>query len=196
MPGIYPFDAWSTSGCRAHDRRCAGETPSTQVFELMIRYSRWAIRSGFSALLGAMALALTAGARPAPALESATVVTPQTTAALVSDTDHVAPGVRFYLALRLSLAPGWHIYWKNPGQSGLPPQLQLDLPPGTQSGAIAWPAPEHVREGSLIVYAYSGRVLLSLPVASATGSRDLAVRAEAHWLVCKDVCTRSGPGFN
>ena len=146
------------------------------------------VRSLRIALLAVMALVLAAYGRPALALESAKVVTPQTTAALLSDTDQVAPGVTLHLGLLLNLAPGWHVYWKNPGQAGLPPSVQLDLPQEARSGAIAWPAPERLKEGPLVVYAYSGQVLLSLPVTPAAGSYGLTVRAEANWLVCKDVC--------
>ena len=67
---------------------------------------------------------------PASALESAPVTSARATAALVSDTDTVAPGTPFRIGLRLRLAPGWHTYWQNPGDAGVPPQLDLDLPPG------------------------------------------------------------------
>lgn len=128
------------------------------------------VRSLRIALLAVMALVLAASGRPATALESAKVVTPQTTAALLSDTDQVAPGVALHLGLLLNLAPGWHVYWKNPGQAGLPPSVQLDLPQEARSGAIGWPAPERLKEGPLVVYAYSGQLLLSLPVTPAAGS--------------------------
>ena len=90
-------------------------------------------------------------------------------------------------ALRLRLAPGWHTYWQNPGDAGVPPELELDLPSGATAGPIAWPVPQRVAEGSLMTYAYTGEVLLPVTVTpSADGSTD--VKAHANWLVCRDIC--------
>ena len=86
---------------------------------------------------------------PAAALESAPATSPRATASLVSDVDTVAPGQPFRVGLRLRLAPGWHTYWQNPGDAGVPPELDLTLPPGATAGPIAWPAPQRVAEGSV-----------------------------------------------
>ncbi|HET6183991.1 MAG TPA: protein-disulfide reductase DsbD domain-containing protein [Acetobacteraceae bacterium] len=128
------------------------------------------------------------GAAPARALESTPVITPQMRASLVSDSDHAAPGATQRLGLLLRIAPGWHVYWKNPGEAGAPPELRLSLPPGFRPGAIEWPAPARLREGPLLVYAYSGEVLLSVPVTVPADADGLHARAEANWLVCKDIC--------
>ena len=42
---------------------------------------------------------------------------------MVSDTDAVAPGTAFRVALRMRMAPGWHTYWVNPGDAGVAPEL-------------------------------------------------------------------------
>ena len=64
---------------------------------------------------------------PAGALESAQVVSSRATASLVSDVDSVAPGRAFRVGLRLQLATGWHTYWQNPGDAGVPPELNFDV---------------------------------------------------------------------
>jgi thiol:disulfide interchange protein len=119
--------------------------------------------------------------------------------ALVSDADRVAPGQPFHLGLLLRLAPGWHTYWRNPGDAGASPNLHLTLPPGSTAGPIAWPAPRVVREGPLTTYAYTGTVLLALtvtPPADAPAGSALPVRARAQWLVCKDICIPEQGTFN
>ena len=78
--------------------------------------------------LVALAMFLLA-AGPACALESAPVHSARATATLVSETDSVAPGKPLRLALRLAMAPGWHTYWSNPGDSGLPTAIDWLLPP-------------------------------------------------------------------
>ena len=44
-------------------------------------------------------------------------------------------GRPFRVGLRLQLAPGWHTYWQNPGDAGVPPELDFDLSPGCHGGA-------------------------------------------------------------
>src|SRR5208283_6238958 len=87
-----------------------------------------------------------------------------------SDTDAVSPGTPFQIGLRFRLAPGWHTYWRNPGDAGVAPELDLALPKGVVAGPLAWPAPQRVTEGPLMTYAYTGEVLLPLTVTPAPGT--------------------------
>ena len=130
----------------------------------------------------ALPLLLLVAAVPAFAAESPPARTPRVTATLVSDTDAAAAGTPLHLALRLQLAPGWHTYWRNPGDAGFPPELTVDVP----AGPIVWPAPERLPEGPLMTYGYTGSVLLPL---SVTPQKDgLHVTASATWLVCQKIC--------
>ena len=122
---------------------------------------------------------------PAWALESAPVVSKRATVTLVSDTDAIAAGTPIRVALRFKLTEGWHTYWKNPGDAGVPPELTLDLPPDATASPIDWPAPNRVAEGTIMTYAYTGEFLLPVTVRTA-GS--LTLKAHANWLVCKDIC--------
>ena len=133
---------------------------------------------------------------PALAAESAPVTSRRATATLVSDTDAVRPGTPFRLALRLRLAPGWHTYWRNPGDAGAPPELLLSLPDGTTAGPIAWPTPQRLAEGPLMTYAYTGEVLLPVTVQPGPAtSAGLAVSATATWLVCERICVPEEGSF-
>ena len=136
-----------------------------------------------------LALVVVAGlAAPAWALESTPFVSARDTVSLVSDTDAVSPGTPFRIGLRLRLAPGWHTYWQNPGDAGIPPSLELTVPPGAKAGPIVWPAPRRVAEGSLMTYSYTGDVLLPLTVTPVPGSGATDIAATARWLVCKEIC--------
>ena len=112
----------------------------------------------------------------------------------------VAPGAPLWLGLLLQHQPGWHTYWKNPGDSGLPTELAWQLPAGLDAGEIAWPVPEKIRIDTLANYGYEDTVLLPVPlqvaasfqaplsVGSAGAGAALAVRLHANWLVCKLEC--------
>ena len=140
------------------------------------------------ALLPVLALLAAAllGTSHAAALESSPISSPRATVTLVSETDAVAAGTPFRLGLRIRLAQGWHTYWKNPGDAGAAPTLDLTLPPGATAGPIAWPTPRRIAEGPVMSYAYTGEVLL--PVTVTPGEGGLAITAHAEWLVCKDIC--------
>jgi thiol:disulfide interchange protein len=126
---------------------------------------------------------------PARALESAPVASKRAVATLVTDTDAMRPGAPFRVALRLRMADGWHTYWKNPGDAGVPPELTID---GVTQSAIDWPTPRRVAEGSVMTYAYTGEVLLPVTVTASTG----AIKAHAQWLVCKDICVPEEGDFS
>jgi thiol:disulfide interchange protein/DsbC/DsbD-like thiol-disulfide interchange protein len=133
--------------------------------------------------------ALTAAAHAAP------VRTGHVTAELVGDGTALVPGSTTTLALRLAIDPGWHTYWRNPGESGLPTTLAWHLPPGYSAGDIVWPAPRELPAGPLINYGYEGEVFHLVPLevpADAKPGVTAALAARADWLVCKETCIPEG----
>jgi thiol:disulfide interchange protein DsbD len=119
------------------------------------------------------------------------VTTDQVRAELVAHApDGVNAGSVLRLGLRIDHQPGWHTYWKNPGDSGLPTSLNWSLPAGFTKGEITWPTPRALPLGSLMNFGYEGTLLLGVPVTVPAGfsAAQLDVRLSAEWLVCKDVC--------
>ena len=126
---------------------------------------------------------------------AAPVKTEHVEAELVPERTALVPGKPITVALRLKMAEGWHTYWSNPGDSGLPTTLTWKLPDGMGVGAIQWPAPHALPTGPLVNYGYEKEVLLltglTVPRDAAVGSQ-LKLAAHADWLVCKDVCIPEG----
>lgn len=136
-------------------------------------------------------ICLIAAAGPARAAESAASVTKRATVSLVSDTDLVAVGQPYRVALRFRLAPGWHTYYRNPGDAGVPPDLDWTLPAGTTVGTVQWPTPQQLPEGPLMTFGYTGDLLL---MQSATGPGP--IRLHASWLVCNNICVPEEADFS
>jgi len=90
------------------------------------------------------------------------------------------------------LKKGWHIYWTNPGDSGQPPSLQWQLPPGFHAGEIRWPRPDKLQSSpALADYGYHDEVLLMVPVRVTGGKlsdRPVELVTQAKWLICREVC--------
>jgi thiol:disulfide interchange protein/DsbC/DsbD-like thiol-disulfide interchange protein len=112
-------------------------------------------------------------------------------AELVPTTMSIQPGQPFWVALRLHPDKEWHVYWRNPGDSGLEPKLKWQLPPGFVASAIQWPYPERIDDGALTSYGYRGEVLLPVKITppkdlKTSGKFDL--KAHAEWLICRVAC--------
>mgnify|MGYP003580090220 CR=1 FL=1 len=84
-------------------------------------------------------------------------------ARLVSEQASVAPGATVLVGLHMKIHPGWHTYWRNPGDSGIATTIEWILPQGYAAGDIQWPLPERYTVGPLVNYGYGGEVVL--PVA-------------------------------
>tara|TARA_R110000868_G_scaffold78129_2_gene223188 strand:- start:6745 stop:8868 length:2124 start_codon:yes stop_codon:yes gene_type:complete len=141
------------------------------------------LATAFALLTG---FAATASAQPGWASNE-----PIVEASLVSDMAVVAPGDTFYLGFRQVMPEGWHTYWRNPGDNGLPPEVRWEVPAGVTMGEFEWPAPiELPLADTILDYGYHDEVVLPLPVelsADFAGS-ELVITGHASWLVCEIIC--------
>jgi thiol:disulfide interchange protein DsbD len=137
-------------------------------------------------------LALPAFAQGAGAASDA----PTTQVRLLLSAEAARPGATVWAGIELKMAPGWHTYWRNPGDAGLPTTVTWHLPPGITAGAINWPIPEEsvtpAGDTPLYTYGYGDRVVLLIPItvypALKPGSAMLI--ADVAWMECKDTCSR------
>jgi len=114
---------------------------------------------------------------------------PKVHARLVAEDNAIAPAGTITVALEEKIAPGWHTYWKNPGDAGSPSDIQWTLPPGWKAGAIQWPRPKRLPVGLLMDYGYEGTPwLLTTLTAPADAKGPVTLNAHASWLVCQQIC--------
>jgi DsbC/DsbD-like thiol-disulfide interchange protein len=99
-------------------------------------------------------------------------------------------GAVHHFALELTHTPGWHSYWKNPGDSGLPTQLQVDIPSSFTLSRLSWPAPERLPVAHLVNYGYQGTIRLYFSITAPSPLPDLTrpIKIKATWLACQDIC--------
>ncbi len=108
---------------------------------------------------------------------------------LVSAVGAVQKGQSLLIALRLKMEKGWHVYWRNPGDSGEPTRLDWDLPKGLEAGPLIWPAPKRISVPPLVNFGYEGEVfLLTEILPGAPEGKSVRLSGQAHWLVCKEEC--------
>ncbi len=101
------------------------------------------------------------------------------------------PGDKIKVGVHFKLDPGWHIYWKNPGDSGLPTKVKHTVPKGFEIKETQYPVPKTLlREGNILDYGYEDELLLITDIyvpKDATNS-SFKIKSEARWVVCREVC--------
>jgi thiol:disulfide interchange protein DsbD len=114
--------------------------------------------------------------------------------ALVADTTHVRAGKKLTLAARFDIAPGWHIYWENPGEAGLATEAEFTAPAGYEVGPLRYPGPVRFQTPgeNAASFGYTEQAVLSSAVAPPARIADKPARfsVQASWLACRDVCIR------
>lgn len=112
-------------------------------------------------------------------------------AELMAQKEIVLPKEEFFLALKMTLPRGWHVYWKNPGDAGEPVELKLDLPEGFSETRRLWPTPKRFNVGPLTEYGYEREAWLLVGVLASEQmnvGEILTVSGRAVWLACRDEC--------
>ena len=142
-------------------------------------------------MAGAALLMGLAGTCAAATPTSAQASTPQVRVRLLASHTSAPAGGRVWLGLEQRLAPHWHTYWLNPGDSGQATTIRWSLPEGAQAGPILWPTPRRIDVGPITNHGYDNQALLltelTLPAQARPGQR-LTVQADVNWLVCREEC--------
>ncbi|MEP5153544.1 protein-disulfide reductase DsbD domain-containing protein [Planktotalea sp.] len=129
------------------------------------------------ALLAAFAMPLPAEAQNFDDILSASLLTGWRQA----DGTHVA-------AVRLELEPGWHTYWRAPGDAGIPPIFDLSASGNVKASQVVWPRPEVYHGNGLRSIVYYDQVVLPLRVTPNRKGGDISLKAKIEIGICKDIC--------
>lgn len=112
-------------------------------------------------------------------------------AQLVPEVTTIVPGEAFWVGLHMKIQDHWHVYWRNAGDAGLATAIDWELPEGFSAGEIQWPYPDAIPFDEFMNFGYENEVLLPVqitPPANLAPGSTVTLKANASWLVCKDVC--------
>jgi DsbC/DsbD-like thiol-disulfide interchange protein len=119
---------------------------------------------------------------------TSSITTTHTKVTLISSVSQAKVNEYFWLGLKFENQPGWHIYYKNPGDSGLAPKIIWDTPT-LEADQIEWPTPEKLPLGPLVNYGYSGEVLLPVKAkVTSSSNSSIEIKAQVSWLICMEDC--------
>lgn len=141
-----------------------------------------------TAVVGAFAGLMISGVQAQPAaVDKDSLVS----AALIADTTAVKPGQPFRVGVLFKMQPGWHIYYKNPGESGFASTVKWNIPDSASITETQYPAPITFESpGEVMSFGYEGETLLMAEVNLAKAPEDgkLVINAPTSWLMCSDRC--------
>jgi len=111
---------------------------------------------------------------------------------LIADVRGIVPGGSFTVGVLMKMDPGWHTYWKYPGDAGLATQIRWDIPEGFTAGPVRWPLPQKYTDpGDILSYGYATENMLLVPFtapASLSAGKSVTLRANVTWLECEKIC--------
>ena len=108
---------------------------------------------------------------------------------VTSESEAMMKGDELLLGLNFKLTPGWHTYWKNPGDAGEGASITWQLPKGFQASDILWPGPEAIPVEPLMTFGYEDEITLLTKIKALDAAVFPAiVKAKVSWYTCKDIC--------
>lgn len=114
---------------------------------------------------------------------------------IVQEGQTISAGHPFWVAIHLSIEPDWHVYWKNPGDAGVPISIEWTLPQGFEASAVEWPFPEKFTLDDLVGFGYENEVTLLVqmtPPSELVPNTTPSLEAKVNWLVCSSTSCQPG----
>ncbi len=92
------------------------------------------------------------------------------------------------LGLEFDLQPGWKIYWRSPGDAGLPPRVDWSGSENLKQAEIAWPVPHRFSLFGLETFGYGDQIVLPVRAEAERPGAPLRLRAKVDYLLCEEIC--------
>lgn len=90
--------------------------------------------------------------------------------------------------IALRLAAGWKTYWRYPGDSGVPPDIDFSKSENVKSVTVLWPAPHRFTDEGGASIGYKGDVMLPVHVVPRDRRQPVTLRVSIDYAVCEKLC--------
>jgi DsbC/DsbD-like thiol-disulfide interchange protein len=142
-----------------------------------------------SLLALAPVLTATTAAAEEPALASPWAVDHNARARLIAGgTPAGSASGTIAVGVEIQLAKDWKTYWRNPGSSGVPPNLSWTPSSNVAAAETLYPAPARLADRDGDTIGYKGTVILPVAVRATDATKPVALVVEIEYGVCKDIC--------
>jgi DsbC/DsbD-like thiol-disulfide interchange protein len=107
---------------------------------------------------------------------------------IAGSTTTTAPGA-LRAGIQMQLEPGWHTYWRYPGDSGVPPRFEFAESDNVKSATVLWPAPRRFPDGAGgNSIGYTDTVIFPVHVVPLDATKPVTLRLKADYAICEKVC--------
>ncbi len=100
------------------------------------------------------------------------------------------------VGIAISLPEGWHTYWRNPGDSGMPPSFDTTGSANLSAFAVSYPAPTRYFDGYGTSIVYDDGVLLPARVTAADAAKPVRLTVKFDYGYCKEICVPAQAAFD
>ncbi|MBL4720791.1 MAG: copper resistance protein, partial [Alphaproteobacteria bacterium] len=107
---------------------------------------------------------------------------------LVAAVEGTGGAAKIQLGLQFKMKKGWKIYWRSPGESGLPPSLDWSDATNFREARMAWPAPSRFTIFGLETFGYKDEVIFPISGVVPEPGKPVQLRAKLRYLTCNDIC--------
>ncbi|MGZ3362949.1 MAG: protein-disulfide reductase DsbD domain-containing protein, partial [Xanthobacteraceae bacterium] len=90
--------------------------------------------------------------------------------------------------LGIRLKPGWHTYWRYPGDAGVPPRFDFAGSQNVKAVEVLWPAPQRIPEEGMVAIGYTGDVMLPIAIVPQDVSKPVLLHLKLDYAVCEKLC--------
>jgi DsbC/DsbD-like thiol-disulfide interchange protein len=93
-----------------------------------------------------------------------------------------------YAAVQLRMAPGWKTYWRNPGDSGVPPTFDWSGSKNLKSAEVLYPAPHRFADAGGTAIGYKGEVVFPVKITPEHAGEPVDLALSFEYGLCRDLC--------
>jgi DsbC/DsbD-like thiol-disulfide interchange protein len=90
--------------------------------------------------------------------------------------------------IEIKLKPGWHTYWRYPGDSGVPPRFSFPGSDNVAAVKVLYPAPQAISDETGTTIGYTDRVIFPLRVTPREKGKPVTLHLKTDYAVCEKLC--------
>ena len=95
---------------------------------------------------------------------------------------------RLLAGVEIVLDRGFKTYWRNPGESGLPPRFDWTDSHNAAAIDLLWPAPKRTEDAGGVSYTYADRVVFPILVTPGNPNAPVRLDLTLEYGVCREIC--------
>jgi DsbC/DsbD-like thiol-disulfide interchange protein len=153
---------------------------------------RWRIYGAAATFATLLAAAVLLGAGSTAALAVASAWSPAEESRLRLLLGGVAADGTIPGAIEIEIEPGWHTYWRYPGEVGLPPAFDFSRSENVAAVDIRYPAPERHDDGASVSLIYRDEVVFPFALIPERPGAPVTLAVNARFGVCSTICIPTG----